>query len=63
MLMYVADTLQFNFPSVSPVTAETMNYTSAAVGVSIIIAFFTWITTGRKRYTGPQRGDVLRSRE
>ncbi|KAK3070644.1 hypothetical protein LTR53_010097 [Teratosphaeriaceae sp. CCFEE 6253] len=55
--------ITFNFPSVSPVTAETMNYTSAAVGVSVLIATLTWFTTGRRHYTGPQRGGVLHSRD
>ncbi|KAK3113298.1 hypothetical protein LTR53_009548 [Teratosphaeriaceae sp. CCFEE 6253] len=55
--------ITFNFPSVSPVTAETMNYTSAAVGVSVLIATLTWFTTGRRHYTGPQRGAVLHSHD
>jgi choline transport protein len=49
----------FNFPSVSPVNSSNMNYTSAAVGVSALIAIITWITTGRKNFTGPQRGGIL----
>jgi choline transport protein len=49
----------FNFPSVSPVNASTMNYTSAAVGVSALIAALTWFTTGRTKFTGPQRGGIL----
>lgn len=49
----------FNFPSVSPVNSSNMNYTSAAVGVSALIAIVTWITTGRKNFTGPQRGGIL----
>jgi len=36
-----------------------MNYTSAAVGVSALIAIITWITTRRKNFTGPQRGGIL----
>lgn len=53
----------FNFPSVSPVAADNMNYTCAAVGVAILIAVLTWYTTGRKQYTGPQRGAVFRAKE
>lgn len=49
----------FNFPSVSPVTSQTMNYSSAAVGVAALIATITWFTTGRKHFTGPQRGSIL----
>lgn len=59
LLYLVFAIITFNFPSVSPVTADNMNYTSAAVGVSIAIAATTWFTTGRKHYTGPQRGGIL----
>ena len=37
----------------SPVTHENMNYTSAALGVIGVVSLLTWITTGRKRFTGP----------
>ncbi|KAL1627754.1 hypothetical protein SLS54_002020 [Diplodia seriata] len=43
----------FNFPTVEPVERENMNYTSAAVGVVMVIAAGTWVTTGRKSYSGP----------
>ena len=36
-----------------------MNYTCAAVGVSVLIATVTWFTTGRKNFTGPQTGAIL----
>lgn len=49
----------FNFPSVAPVKADNFNYTSAACGVAILIAAVTWFTTGKKNYTGPQRGGIL----
>ena len=55
--------ITFNFPSVYPVSADNMNYTSAAVGVSVLIAALTWFTTGRKHYTGPQKGGILRAME
>ncbi|KAJ9198970.1 hypothetical protein DTO021D3_8572 [Paecilomyces variotii] len=45
-----------NFPSSSPVDKENMNYTSAAIGVIGLISTVTWLTTGRKHFTGP--GDV-----
>ncbi|KAF1957842.1 hypothetical protein CC80DRAFT_534361 [Byssothecium circinans] len=41
------------FPSVNPVDSENMNYTSAAIGVVMLISLVTWLTTGRKRFTGP----------
>lgn len=33
-----------------------MNYTSAAIGVIGLISVVTWLTTGRKNFTGPQIG-------
>ena len=59
-IIYLAFTcITFNFPSVYPVTSSNMNYTCAAVGVSVLIATITWITTGRKNFTGPQTGAIL----
>jgi len=52
-------TITFNFPGVKPVTSEDMNYTSAAVGIIMLIAAITWLTTGRKRFTGPESGGVI----
>ncbi|PQE09309.1 GABA permease protein [Rutstroemia sp. NJR-2017a BVV2] len=46
--------ITFNFPSVSPVTSENMNYTSAAIGVIMFVAAVTWFTTARKRFSGPE---------
>ncbi|KAF9640962.1 putative gaba permease protein [Lasiodiplodia theobromae] len=51
--------ITFNFPTVKPVDEENMNYTSAAVGVVMVIALITWITTGRKHYSGPETGVVV----
>ncbi|KAF9890903.1 hypothetical protein FE257_005479 [Aspergillus nanangensis] len=45
--------ITFNFPSDYPVTHESMNYTSAAIGVIGLLSLVTWATTGRKRFTGP----------
>lgn len=59
-LLYLAfATITFNFPSVYPVNASNMNYTSAAVGVSVLIATVTWFTTGSKQFSGPQAGSML----
>jgi len=44
--------ITFNFPSVYPVR-ENMNYMSAAVGVVMFIVAVTWLTTARKRFSGP----------
>ncbi|KAF2139156.1 uncharacterized protein K452DRAFT_233037 [Aplosporella prunicola CBS 121167] len=51
--------ITFNFPTKAPVTEENMNYTSAAIGVVGVIAIATWITTGRKHFTGPQTDVVV----
>jgi choline transport protein len=51
--------ITFNFPSVSPVNSENMNYTSAAIGVIMVISLITWITTGRKQFTGPDAAHLL----
>lgn len=45
--------ITFNFPSTAPVDHQSMNYTSAAIGVIALISLLTWITTGRKNFTGP----------
>jgi choline transport protein len=45
--------ITFNFPTVNPVNKDTMNYTSAAVGVIGLISVVTWFTTGKARFTGP----------
>lgn len=50
-LLFAAIT--FNFPTTYPVTHESMNYTSAAIGVIAVIAVLTWLTTGRKHFAGP----------
>lgn len=45
--------ITFNFPSTYPVTHDSMNYTSAAIGVVALVSIVTWITTGRKQFSGP----------
>ena len=45
--------ITFTFPSIKPVDSENMNYTAAAIGVVMSISLVTWLTTGRKRFTGP----------
>ena len=49
-------TITFNFPSISPVDRDNMNYTSAAVGLIFLISLLTWIFDGRKNFTGPESG-------
>lgn len=46
--------ITFTFPTAHPVNEDNMNYTSAAIGVIALISIITWLTTGRKNFTGPQ---------
>ncbi|KAF2454066.1 GABA permease [Lineolata rhizophorae] len=55
-LFLTFNAITFNFPTISPVDSENMNYTSAAVGVVMLIALITWLTTGKSRFTGPDAG-------
>lgn len=54
--------ITFNFPSTAPVNYESMNYTSAAIGVIALISLITWVTTGRKQFTGPGGVSYLRGK-
>ncbi|KAJ5683436.1 hypothetical protein N7462_006601 [Penicillium macrosclerotiorum] len=45
--------ITFNFPSTYPIGKDSMNYTSAAIGVIGLISIVTWFTSGRKNFTGP----------
>ncbi|KLO20098.1 amino acid transporter [Schizopora paradoxa] len=46
--------ITFNFPTVSPVNKDNMNYTSAAIGVIGAVSVVTWIASGRRNFTGPK---------
>lgn len=59
LVFLVFTSITFNFPTLSPVDSENMNYTSAAIGIIGLISIVTWLTTGRKAFTGPQiAGDI-----
>ena len=58
LVFLVFTSITFNFPTLYPVDAENMNYTSAAIGVIGLISILTWITTRRKSFTGPQVGSI-----
>ncbi|KAI4196160.1 MAG: hypothetical protein LQ350_006744 [Teloschistes chrysophthalmus] len=58
LLFLVFTSITFNFPTLNPVDEENMNYTSAAIGIIGLISIVTWLTTGRKSFTGPQIGKV-----
>ena len=63
LIFLVFTSITFNFPTLYPVDEENMNYTSAAIGVIGLISIITWVTTGRKSFTGPQVGSVARIQE
>lgn len=50
--------ISFNFPSEAPVNEETMNYTSAAIGVTGLLSLVTWFTTGYKHFHGPAEARI-----
>jgi choline transport protein len=52
--------ITFNFPMSYPVTPDSMNYTSAAIGVIGFISVVTWFTTGKRQFTGPSAVSELR---
>lgn len=54
--------ITFNFPYSAPVTRDSMNYTSAAIGVIMLVSVVTWLTTGRKQFTGPADVRTLMAR-
>ncbi|KAI4146427.1 MAG: hypothetical protein LQ340_005932 [Diploschistes diacapsis] len=54
LLFLVFASITFNFPGFAPVTAQNMNYTSAATGVIGLVSLVTWVVSGRKRFTGPK---------
>ncbi|KAL5046725.1 hypothetical protein BDW71DRAFT_197401 [Aspergillus fruticulosus] len=43
----------YNLPTVMPVTGHNMNYSSAVLGVMVILACLNWAFYARKRYHGP----------
>ncbi len=51
--------ISFNFPSISPVNSENMNYTSAAIGVIMFIALVTWFASALRNFSGPEAGNVI----
>ncbi|KAJ5167803.1 uncharacterized protein N7482_003397 [Penicillium canariense] len=60
LLFLLFASITFNFPSTYPVNKESMNYTSAAIGVIGLISIVTWFTTGRKNFTGPGALSLLK---
>ncbi|KAK4994895.1 hypothetical protein LTR66_005164 [Elasticomyces elasticus] len=59
LLFLLFTSITFNFPTLSPVDSQNMNYTSAAIGVIMLIAAITWLTTGRRQFTGPVSGGIV----
>lgn len=62
LLFLLFASITFNFPESYPVTKDSMNYTSAAIGVIGVISVATWVVTGRKHFTGPGVWDGSGSR-
>lgn len=59
-LVYLLFTsITFNFPSLNPVDSKNMNYTSAAVGVVMVVAIITWFTTAKGQFRGPGMGETV----
>ena len=54
LLFLLFTSITFNFPTSSPVTDDSMNYTCAAIGIICLVSLVTWVTTGRKSFTGPR---------
>lgn len=61
LLFLLFAAITFNFPTSYPVTHESMNYTSAAIGVIGVIASITWVTTGKRKFSGPGGMEVENS--
>ena len=59
LVFLIFTSITFNFPTLSPVNSEDMNYTCAAVGGIMLIALITWVTTGHKQFSGPESGGVV----
>ncbi|KAJ5128303.1 hypothetical protein N7448_002021 [Penicillium atrosanguineum] len=53
LLFLLFASITFNFPSEAPVTSDSMNYTSAAIGLVTLLSTITWFTTASKRFAGP----------
>lgn len=59
-LVYLLFTsITFNFPTLKPVDSENMNYTSAAVGVVMVVAAITWFTTAKGSFRTPGVGEEV----
>lgn len=63
LLFLLFASITFNLPTQYPVNRDSMNYTSAAIGVVALISLVTWLTTGQKHFTGPGGMSVLHGRE
>lgn len=62
-LFLIFNSIIFNLPTLSPVDSENMNYTCAAVGIIMLLSLITWLWTGKKHFTGPEAGNVVRAVE
>ncbi|KAF3009397.1 hypothetical protein E8E14_009329 [Neopestalotiopsis sp. 37M] len=60
-IFLIVASISFSFPSAGPVTADNMNYSSAAIAVIMLISLATWIFGGRKNYSIPNFVNVIDS--
>jgi choline transport protein len=58
LVFLVFTSIDFNFPQLGPVTADNMNYCSAAFGIIGLVSLMTWLLDGRKNFTGPETAIV-----
>lgn len=48
-------TVIFCLPTANPVTSQTLNYTSVAVGIVALWVFVSWFVWAKKSFKGPTR--------
>lgn len=53
LLFLLFSSIVLNFPSEAPVNSESMNYTSAAIGLVALLSIVTWFTSATEKFTGP----------
>lgn len=54
LVYIILTTVLFLFPPDYPVSASSMNYCVAALGIVFFVSVFQWFIDGRKNFTGPR---------
>lgn len=52
LLFLLFASITLNFPSEAPVTPQSMNYASAAIGLVALLSTVTWFTSASRHFTG-----------